>query len=454
MLTNCRSATRRKWKLKRRASPKTTDLLFVTHRHQVSGGAEMALLELLSYLKRKGFICHVIVGGEGTFRDRLKDLGIDSSIIGQPFWAHGPEDNSPFIYSSPNPRVNSVAQTVELIERLRPRLCVTNTVVVPWLAYASSITNTPHAWMIHELATEGMKLQYEMGDMQTFRAIDQLSDAIFVNSEYSLRYYKPRFSQKTPMKVVYPVGQAPKVSKVVSPFSKNSFKLVCIGQVKPQKGQFDSVAAVKSLIRAGYEVELIIIGDIEDKEYGEKIADYIKASSLTSSVKMLGYKSNPGSYINIADAVIVSSVNDAFGRITVEAMMLGKPVIGAASAGTLDIINDGVTGLLYNPGDADDLAKKILYLLEDPDIKSIIGNEARSVATNKYQEDRCYEAFLQYANDIPMNKSALVLSPLDTLVKDYERAVALMNHFENRVNLIENSRSWKMIKKINRIFGR
>ena len=54
--------------------------------------------------------------------------------------------------------------------------------------------------------------------------------------------------------------------------------------------------------------------------------------------------------IEQADIGLTCSRNEAFGRTTVEALLMGKPVIGTNTGGTVDLISDGVDGLLYPPG--------------------------------------------------------------------------------------------------------
>lgn len=65
-------------------------------------------------------------------------------------------------------------------------------------------------------------------------------------------------------------------------------------------------------------------------------------------------------FIRMADVVLICSHWEPFGRVTVEAMLAGKPVI-AISGATVELIHDGVTGLLYDPGNYSVLANKMRY---------------------------------------------------------------------------------------------
>jgi glycosyltransferase involved in cell wall biosynthesis len=78
------------------------------------------------------------------------------------------------------------------------------------------------------------------------------------------------------------------------------------------------------------------------------------------------------------------SRGEPFGRVTVEAMKQGVPVVGAASGGTTEIIQDGVTGLLYRLGDAEDLAAKVEILHRDRELLGRMGEEARRWADSTF----------------------------------------------------------------------
>jgi glycosyltransferase involved in cell wall biosynthesis len=78
------------------------------------------------------------------------------------------------------------------------------------------------------------------------------------------------------------------------------------------------------------------------------------------------------------------SRGEPFGRVTVEAMKQGVPVVGAASGGTIEIIQDGVTGLLYQLGDAEDLAAKIEILHWDRELLGRMGQEAHRWANSTF----------------------------------------------------------------------
>lgn len=88
-----------------------------------------------------------------------------------------------------------------------------------------------------------------------------------------------------------------------------------------------------------------------------------------------------------ADVALMCSRYEAFARVTVEGMKLGKPVIGARSGGTVEQIHDGFNGLLYTPGNSRELADKIRRLYEHPNAARKMGQNGRQWATERFSQD-------------------------------------------------------------------
>jgi glycosyltransferase involved in cell wall biosynthesis len=103
---------------------------------------------------------------------------------------------------------------------------------------------------------------------------------------------------------------------------------------------------------------------------------------------MLGHSDQPTPLMNTADVVLMCSRREAFGRVTVEGMKLGKPVIGTRSGGTPEIVIDGQTGYLYQPGDAKELAARIHYLHANRSVREAMGAHGRRHATAQFNQEK------------------------------------------------------------------
>ncbi len=416
----------RRWSVT--ASP--VDVLFLSHRYEVTSGGEKALLDLIEYVVSINLHVHVIIGGRGNIVDYLDKWNVSYSIVHLPFWAHGGEDMSPFVFDQPaNPTNNPTLKIVELIESLKPKLCVTNTIVVPWLAYASAITSTPHSWMIHELDTSGLNLQYAIDKEQIIRSIDTLSDKIFYNSQYTAQYYLPKLTYNKDISVIYPAGKFQAITKATpSPFKTSGLRIISVGQIKEQKGQIDAIKAAIVLKNKGIDFELLIVGGFneEDKLYRNSLIELTERNDLNNKIRFLGHSDNPISLLKHAQIALNSATNETFGRVTVEAMLSGLAVIGADSAGTAEIIDHNKTGLLYKPGDHIELAEKILLLHDSPTLLEQISNHGKQNAEFKYSDSERFRPFVEYLNSGLMKKS-LDLSPIRSVLSDFRATISLAN---------------------------
>lgn len=405
----------------------SVDVLFLSHRYEITSGGEKALLEQITYLTSLNMRLHVVIGGKGDIVDRLNKLGVPYTIVHLPFWAHGGEDISPFIFDQPtNPSNNTMLKLVDLINVLQPKLCVTNTIVVPWLAYASAITNTSHAWMIHELDTSGLDLRYAIDKEQILRTVDILSDKIFYNSNYTANYYLPKFSLNKKSSVIYPGGTIKKHHRVDSPFKTKGLKIISVGQIKEQKGQLDAVRAARLLKDKEIVFEMLLVGAVnnEDRKYSDNLRQLIADAGLEDTVRLMGHSDNPVGLMEHADIALNCATNETFGRVTVEAMLSGAAVIGADSAGTAEIIKHDVTGLLYKPGDYPQLAEELGQLYKNAAKLNRLASRGQDVARTKYSDEERFKPFVDYLKTNP-KRTSLNLAPLMSAFSDFQQTVIL-----------------------------
>lgn len=113
----------------------------------------------------------------------------------------------------------------------------------------------------------------------------------------------------------------------------------------------------------------------------------------------------PAFYQNSRFIVLCSTWFEGFPMILVEAMMHGKPIICSNIGGMPEIVEDGVTGLLFGPGNTDDLAEKIRYLWDRPNLCHQMGQAGREKALQEYSPEKYYERLMA------IYKKAIKLGP-------------------------------------------
>ena len=114
-----------------------------------------------------------------------------------------------------------------------------------------------------------------------------------------------------------------------------------------------------------------------------------------------------GFYRNARFSVAPSVCFETFGLVGAEAMSYGLPVIASKIGGLPEIVEDGVTGLLFEPGNAEELADKMKLLWDNPDLCRQMGQAGREKAMREYNEDVYYERLMAaYQRAIEVNKES------------------------------------------------
>ena len=180
---------------------------------------------------------------------------------------------------------------------------------------------------------------------------------------------------------------------------EDSFVVLLPGRITRWKGHMLLIEAIFKLQRS--DIICLFVGDSQgrNKYYAEleKILDKFK---LKNNFRIIPNQSDMATIYKLADVVVSSSLDpEAFGRVIVEAQAMGRPTISANHGGGSEIIIDGLTGWLFNPGDADDLSDKInkaLSLNKDNRDKLAI-NAIKRAKLNFNNETMCAKTLQVYA---------------------------------------------------------
>jgi len=146
---------------------------------------------------------------------------------------------------------------------------------------------------------------------------------------------------------------------------KKTFKIIATGRLIPQKG-FDIL--IKSLFRLkDIPWTLCILGEGREKHFIQNLAAQL---GIFNRIFMPGFVNNPYAWMKCADLFVLSSRWEGFGHVIAEAMVCGTPVLATkCPSGPEEIINNNIDGLLCEPNSVEDLASKIKWLYENPDIR-------------------------------------------------------------------------------------
>ncbi len=177
-----------------------------------------------------------------------------------------------------------------------------------------------------------------------------------------------------------------------------------VGNIKEWKGQRLVVQAVAALREEFPDVVALLIGDAPPGEpaYRDEILKLARESGIAERIIVTGFQQNVANYINALEIQLHTSTSpEPFGRVLLEAMALGKPLIASNGGAVPEIVVHGVTGLVFEPGSAADLTTCLRRLLSDPAQAAQMGkagqvrlDEFFSVAANVRQTETLYDRIL------------------------------------------------------------
>jgi glycosyltransferase involved in cell wall biosynthesis len=370
---------------------------FVAHSAK-KGGAEVVLLEAIDILLRAGIECRVVLPDRGVFCGELDRLGVPYSVISYASWMI--RGRARFLRGL-RAALNIVIKTTFVAWRIFRWKCdvvCTNTVTVCVGAFAARLTRRPHVWNLQEFGFEDHGLSFLFGAPFSYSVISRLSARCICLSRALAEKYA-RSLDPSKITVIYPSmhfalanGQGVRQDDAGFDHANGRFRCVIVGALTEGKGQEDSILALAHLRQGGTDAELLIAGD-GIPEYRHHLEHLIMSHGLRDRVTMAGQVRTALPVMRNSDVVLVCSRCEGFGRVTIEGMLAGKPVIGARGGATAELIQDGVNGLLYDAGDPEDLAAKLRLLIENPGV-------ARRLSLNGQTWARGYFTDERYARDI------------------------------------------------------
>jgi glycosyltransferase involved in cell wall biosynthesis len=191
---------------------------------------------------------------------------------------------------------------------------------------------------------------------------------------------------------VIPLGVDTNTFKpTASPNSENP-EILYIGSLYPLKGVQHLIHAFSIVTQQHPNARLRIIGTGPQENSLKNLTNTLQ---LNKNIIFQGYipHTKIASYYQKCTIFCFPSQGEPFGKSIIEAMACAKPVIATNTGGAPEIIKNNKTGILTSPAQPKQLAQKILYLLNNPDIMQKLGQNARRTAENKYSWEKIAEKY-------------------------------------------------------------
>ncbi len=165
---------------------------------------------------------------------------------------------------------------------------------------------------------------------------------------------------------------------------KNDYLISNIGRITPWKGQHYFLQAIEDIVKQYSNIKVLLVGEAgstkKDKEYLKLLQNMAKKPSLNNHVFLTGNRNDIAEIMSASDIVVHSaSEPEPFGLVLAEAMATGTALIATKAGGPLEIIKDGITGLLIPMKSASSIRDAIQKLLESDELR-------KTISTNAYKD--------------------------------------------------------------------
>lgn len=350
-------------------------------------GAELSALECMEALKSLGMQCHVVIPQKGPLIAELKARQLPYKLIPYKVWIEPPAPVWKGLLATLwNLGMTYVATL--LVGRWQCDLVITNTINICVGALVAKLRGLPHIWYLREFGAEDHGWRFHLGEKPSLWIMNRLSVLCLAVSRAVAQKYQAGMTSSKVHHVYQPIEvDLTDRSKVSIDKKKHQFTCIMVGRLQEGKRQEDAVRAMGELRDQGLPAQLWLVGS-GDQDYGAFLETLVREKNLAEQVHFLGQVDNAFPYIKKANVLLLCSRCEAFARVVVEAMKAGKPVVGTRSGGTVEQIEAGFNGFLYEPGDFKGLAAKIKYLHEHPDKTKEMGKNAQKWARKTFTRER------------------------------------------------------------------
>jgi glycosyltransferase involved in cell wall biosynthesis len=355
------------------------NILFV-HQSADMYGSDKVLLSLVEGLDRVRFRPVVMLPCEGPLKEALQEGGIEVHVV--PLVRIGRSTLSLVGLARLPWEIGQSLRTMSrLLKGRKISIVHSNTLAVLSGALWAKWKRVPHIWHVHEMIVHPRLVR------EGFPILLRLfADRVACNSNATMQLLldlQPSLKNRSVTiwngmdRNTQPNGESARLFRQEMQLSTDEVLVVLMGRINRWKGQKLLVEAAKLVRCMGIQnVRYLIVGSAPPGQihFLDELSDAIATSGVSEHISVMTFQEDIWHIWDAADiAVVPSTEPEPFGMVALEAMAAGKPVVAAAHGGLVDIVVDGVTGILVTPNDVDRLASAIAVLARDTNERERMG---------------------------------------------------------------------------------
>lgn len=389
-------------------------VLFVDHARRILGGAEINLVELLAEVSQnRHWTCACACPRGSPLGEALQSIGIpqydyglaaaanELRVVGRRFSLRDSLRGWRAVESSGRALkkiIADVAPDAVISCTNKDHFCAVS---------ACAASRTPSVWWVNDIVSPAF---YPKPARLAFRLKARHARRLITVSEFTrqslLHEGLPAARVTTihngiPLERYQPTGRGRWRREFGLPAHEPLAGLV--GRFTPWKGQDFFLRLAQAWIRQHPRGHFVLIGQAfnEEQEFEAALRQFVAAQALGQRVHFVPFQEHIAAVLGDLDALLHTSLRpEPFGRVIIEAMAAGVPVIAARAGGVLEIITEGVDGLLAEPGDLKSYLGQLDKLFKSASLAGALASAARATVRRRFTVGRVREQFEQVLREI------------------------------------------------------
>jgi len=370
------------------------------------GGAALSTLDLIGALRERGIescaVCHE--GGVPAERQALSEATRGAVRFTWLYWWHRklrvPRWRRPLVELKQAWRTGlgrfSTSVVADFARQQGADLIHTNSALTPEGGFAAGRLGLPHVWHLRELLGPGGPYQLPWRGPALADALLSHASVLVANSEASAASVRP-WSPPDRLHVV-PNGIDVRAFKV-QPQVRSRVVVGMVAHLTSRMKNHRLFVEAAAQVDPSLPVEYRIVGHgaqaCARDPYVADLAARVLALGLDGRLRFESFDPAPAAIMAELDIVVHPTEHESFGRVAVEAMAAGLPVVAVRGGGLAEIVEDGATGILVPPQDPPAMARALECLIRDSALRTVMGAAGRRRAEERYALPRCVEGILR-----------------------------------------------------------
>lgn len=353
-------------------------VLYIITKANEIGGAQIHLRDLAIRLSSEGHFVDVIVGETGLLVEQLKMSGINVHIL-----SNIVREISPF------KDIRAVFQIRALIKKIAPDIIGLHSSKAGILGRIAAwglnipVVFTVHGWAFANGVKENRRKIYILIEKFLAPLVDKIITVSEQDKKLALKYGVASSDKQ----VVIHNGMPDLGLKAKIKNGDDTISIISVARFSDQKDHETLLEAMSKITSINWKLLLIGKGPNENL-----IRNKVKDLKLNSRVSFLGERDDVAKLLHESDVFVLSTNWEGLPLSIIEAMRSSLPVIATDVGGVSELIENGCSGYLVPHKDADELRRKIQYVLSNSELRLEVGQQARARYSEKFTFDKMYQS--------------------------------------------------------------